>query len=95
MSVAESFFLPTEAIHSKKRWGLAQWSSPRFIYPLKLLTDVVIRYMPSTTANIFIHILSLSNLSRSYLGNFVTKIGKYEQARNLILCDNRTIDFFV
>ena len=35
------------------------------------------------------------NLSRSYLGNFVTKIGKYEQARNLILCDNRTIDFFV
>ncbi len=30
-----------------------------------------------------------SNLSRSYLGNFVTRIGKYEQARNLILCDNR------
>ena len=36
-----------------------------------------------------------SNLSRSYLGNFVTKIGMYEQARNLILCDNRADEDFV
>ena len=35
-----------------------------------------------------------SNLSRSYLGNFVTKIGNYEQAKNLILCDNRKIDCY-
>jgi len=33
--------------------------------------------------------------TRSYLGNFVTKIGNYEQAENLILCDNRVIDFFI
>ena len=36
-----------------------------------------------------------SNLSRSYLGNFVTKIGNYEQAENLGLCHNSVKEFFV